>query len=222
VSKIVISVNLGAYAYCFTMTYFIRDEFDNPEVPYVAINFLTGHIILVLITFVNFIHFFINGFRIENILNRAAASSLSAAKALALQMDTDLGREELPDIPSFAYKVGATRSGYLTHFLLENILNNAEKLDVCVGYRHQIGEFVNEGTIICHVWDAKTRETDVDVKLSARVFECIPYEEESWKELKKEQLVERKLGVFAADGVLLSKKRSSDIDVTLGLQVSSE
>ena len=120
-------------------------------------------------------------------------------------------------IPSLAYKVGATRSGYLTRFLLENMLSKAEKLDVCVRYRHQIGEFVNEGTIICHVWDAKTRETDVDVKLSTRVFECIPYEEESWKELTKEQLVERKLGVFAADGVLLSKKRSSDVDVTLGL-----
>jgi uncharacterized membrane protein len=222
VSKIVISVNLGAYAYCFTMTYFIRDEFDNPGVPYVAINALALHIILVLITFVNFIHFFINGFRIEKILNRAAASSLSAAKELSLQLDTDLSQEELPDVPNFAYKVGATRSGYLTHFLLEDVLDKAEKLDVCIRYRHQIGEFVNEGTILCHVWDAKTRKQDLDVNLSARVFECIPYEEESWKDLEKEKLVERKLAVFAAGGVLVSKKRSSDVDITLGLQVSSE
>jgi uncharacterized membrane protein len=222
VSKVVISVNLGSYAYCFTMTYFIQDEMYNPEVPHVAIHFLTVHIGLVLITFVNFIHFFINGFRIEKILNRAGDSSLRAARALSLAFDTDLKRDEQPEVPSFAYKVGATRSGYVTHFMLERIVGMAEKLDVCVRYRHQIGEFVNEGTTLCHIWDLKTRETDLDVKLGDRVFEYILYEEESWKDLNRVKQVERKLGVFASEGVIMSKKRSSDLDVTLGLQQLSD
>jgi uncharacterized membrane protein len=222
VSKIVISVNLGSYAYCFAMTYFIHNDTDDPEVPYIAINFLTVHIILVLITFVNFIHFFINGFRIEKILNRAGNSSLRAAKALSLALETDLKRDEQPEVPSFAYKVGATRSGYVTHFMLDSIVPMAEKLDVCVRYRHQIGEFVNEGTTLCHIWDLKTRETDLDVKLGKRVFEYLTYEEESWKDLSLVKQVERKLGVFASDGVMMSKKRSSDLDVTLGLQQLSD
>jgi uncharacterized membrane protein len=220
VSKIVISVNLGSYAYCFSMTYFIPG--DDREVPYIAINFLTVHIILVLITFVNFIHFFINGFRIEKILNRAGDSSLRAAKTLSLGLETDLKRDDQPEVPSFAYKVGAIRSGYVTHFKLESILPMAKKLDVCVRYRHQIGEFVNEGTTLCHIWDLKTRETDLDVKLGKRVFELITYEEESWKDLGMVKRVERKLGVFASDGVVMSKKRSSDLDVTLGLQQLSD
>ena len=221
-SKIVISVNLGSYAYCFCMTYFIHGETYDREVPYIAIHFLAVHIILVLITFVNFIHFFINGFRIEKILNRAGASSLRAAKALSLDLETDLKRDDQPEVPSFAYKVGAIRSGYVTHFMLESIVPMAKKLDVCVRYRHQIGEFVNEGTTLCHIWDLKTRETDLDVKLGKRVFELITYEEESWKDLGMVKRVERKLGVFASEGVIMSKKRSSDLDVTLGLQQLSD
>jgi uncharacterized membrane protein len=201
------------------MTYFIHGD---REVPYIAIHFLTVHIILVLITFVNFIHFFINGFRIEKILNRAGDSSLRAAKALSMELETDLKRDDQPEVPSFAYKVGAIRSGYVTHFMLESIVPMAKKLDVCVRYRHQIGEFVNEGTTLCHIWDLKTRETDLDVKLGKRVFELITYEEESWKDLGMVKRVERKLGVFASEGLMMSKKRSSDLDVTLGLQQLSD
>lgn len=221
-SKIVISVNLGSYAYCYSMTYFIHDEIYDPDVPYVAIHFLTVHIILVLITFVNFIHFFINGFRIEKILNRAGASSLCAAKALSLTLETDLDRDEQPEVPSFAYKVGAIKSGYVTHFRLEDLVSLAEEMDVCVRYRHQIGEFVNEGTVLCHIWDLKTRETNLEIQLGKRAVDCIPYEEESWKDLTWVKQVERKLGVFAAEGVVMSKKRSSDLDVTLGIQQLSD
>jgi uncharacterized membrane protein len=222
VSKIVISVNLGSYAYCFTMTYFIHGEEYDRGVPYIAIHFLTAHIILVLITFVNFIHFFINGFRIEKILNRAGDSSLCAAKALSMGLDTDLKRDEQPEVPNFAYKVGAIRSGYVTHFMLESLVPMAIKLDVCIRYRHQIGEFVNEGTTLCHIWDLQTRETDVDVKLGKRIYELLPYEDESWKDLNMVQRAERKLGVFANEGVIMSKRRSSDLDVTLGIQQLSD
>jgi uncharacterized membrane protein len=204
------------------MTYFIHGETYDRGVPYIAINFLTVHITLVLITFVNFIHFFINGFRIEKILNRAGDSSLRAAKALSMGLETDLKRDEQPEVPNFAYKVGAIRSGYVTRFMLESIAPMAIQLDVCVRYRHQIGEFVNEGTTLCHIWDLKTRETDLDVKLGERVLELITYEEESWKDLSMEKRVERKLGVFASGGVIMSKKRSSDLDVTLGIQQLSD
>jgi len=56
-SKVVISVNLGAYAFCYTLTYFLDDTNPGAEVPYVAIHVLSVHMTIILVAFVNFIHF---------------------------------------------------------------------------------------------------------------------------------------------------------------------
>ena len=90
VSKIVISVNLGAYTFCYTLQCFTNksddeDDSGSASVPAVAIQLQSVHFALVMVSFVNFIHFFVNGFRIEKILARAAASSLRAAQALSNQ-----------------------------------------------------------------------------------------------------------------------------------------
>jgi len=90
VSKIVISVNLGAYSFCYTLQCFANQSNDEDDggsasVPAVAIHLQSVHFALVMLSFVNFIHFFVNGFRIEKILARAAASSLRAAQALSNQ-----------------------------------------------------------------------------------------------------------------------------------------
>ena len=162
VSKVVISTNLGAYAYCYTINYFLDDTTAlEPDVPYVAIHLLTMHMAIVLVTFVNFIHFFINGFRLEKILSRAEKSSLDAARALSEQVDTDgNGITEVPDVPKKAFKVLADESGYVTHYCLNKLLNLATNMDICVRYNHQIGEYVNRGTVLAYVWDAQTPTED--------------------------------------------------------------
>jgi len=62
VSKIVISTNLGAYVYCYTLNGFLTDK-HLTQVPFVSIHLLSVHMAIVLVTFVAFIHVFINGFR---------------------------------------------------------------------------------------------------------------------------------------------------------------
>jgi len=237
-SKIVISVNLGAYAYCFTMTNFIDTTTEDAEVPYVAIHLLAVHILLVLISFVSFIHLFINGFRIETILDRAKESSLKAARALSSHQSEGMGGDAImPDVPNYAYKVMADRSGYVNCYYLEKLVPIAKELDICVRYNHQVGEFVQEGAIICHVWDAKTR--DEPLLLKKRIIAHPTFGKRSNSERQNggstrssvRELesgrpwmghVEDRLGYFASQGILLSKKRSGDLDVTLGIQQLSD
>ena len=209
-------MNLGAYVYCYTMNYYIDGVGDEYEVPYVAIHLLSVHIGLVLISFVNFIHFFINGFRIEKILEGASAGSLRAARSLSAELDTSLERNNQPEIAPNAYKVLADESGYVTHYTLTNILEQAKQLDVCVRYKHQIGDFVNRGTVLSYVWDLKTNPDQKD-SLDDRVLECIPSSEKS-DDKTKEKTVERSLGEWTAMGIALSQQRNSDLDVTLGIQ----
>ena len=98
ISKFAIGVNLGSFTYCYTLSYlleFAKMELEqqqlqqnaNPSknnfvVPYVAIHFITIQMILVLSMFVLFIHYFVNGFRLEVIFDRAMESSWLAATTL--------------------------------------------------------------------------------------------------------------------------------------------
>jgi len=233
-SKVVISVNLGAYAYCFTLTYALDVGGETPNVPFVAIHFLTLHIIIVLITFVSFIHFFINAFRIENILYRASDASLRAAKSLSDKMSMDLERDTLLEVPEYAYKVMANRSGYVAYYRLDSLVHMAEELDFCVRYNHQIGEFINEGAILCHVWDAKIHKEE-QRSLKQRIKEHasfgIPQASREWITLTVQEiednkpwmgLIEQRMGNFTAQGISISKKRSGTFDVSLGIQQLSD
>jgi len=89
VTKLVISVNVGAYTFCYTLQCFANKSEDDSSglvsVPAVAIHLQSVQFALVMVSFINFIHFFVNGFRVEKILARAAASSLRAAQALSSQ-----------------------------------------------------------------------------------------------------------------------------------------
>lgn len=223
-SKVVIAVNLGAYVYCYTLLYYIDDTDDMAPVPYVAINVLSVHCGIVLLGFVNFIHVFINGFRIETILKRSSDSSLMAARALS-SLNTDLERDDLPDVPNRAVKVKADESGYITNFNFPAVLDVATELDVCIRYTHQVGDYVNRGTILCYVWDADTREEDKDAKFGKRVVQQIDLKGEEAQDDKErtwEQKVEKRLGQLANQGVCLHEKRNSDLDVTLGIQQLSD
>ena len=223
VSKVVISVNLGSYAYCFTMNYFLYDTSEDPAVPYLAINFLSVQIFLILAAFVGFIHFFINGFRLEQILNRAQEACFVAARNFAdADYDKATTETDLPDVPKNAYKVTADRSGYLNRFRLEQNVSMAQKLDVCVRYNRHIGEFVAEGTILAHVWDANTHNSSEPLPLSGRVVNYIEESQDPENRNDWEDAVEEKLGIFVANGVVLSKKRSGEMDVTLAIQQLSD
>jgi uncharacterized membrane protein len=155
ISKIAIAINLGAYSYGFSLTYFLQDPI---QVPYVAIHFLSVQMAAVLLMFVVFIHYFINGFRLESILHRATEASWVAAQQLEQQNGLTGVREfdDLPCVPSTAYKVLADNSGYLSKYKLDFILPEARALDICIRYHSNIGEFVAQGTLLAYVWDAKT------------------------------------------------------------------
>ena len=225
VSKVVISVNLGSYAYCYTMNYFLYPSPEDPDVPYLAIHFLSVQMFLILAAFVGFIHFFINGFRLEQILNRAQEACFMAARNFAdADYDKSTTEADLPDVPTNAYKVTAYRSGYLNRFRLEQNVNMAQKIDVCVRYNRHIGEFVAEGTILAHVWDANTQKPSEPSHLSKRVINCM---EESHDDVEDREewvdaAVEEKLGIFVLNGVVLSTKRSGEMDVTLAIQQLSD
>ena len=162
VSKITVAVNLGSFAYGFVLTYFLKNE---DEAPHVAIHVLSAHMLLVLLSFVYFIHHFVNGFRLETILHQASEDSWRAACHLETQQgvrDVDHA-EELPNIPSNAYKVMADQSGYVAGYKLQNLLHAAKKLDICIRYHPNIGEFVAEGTLLAYVWDTNAEiETSDD------------------------------------------------------------
>jgi uncharacterized membrane protein len=242
VAKVVMSVNLGAYAYCYTLEYWLPRTDDcaseDAVLPVAMIHLLSVHMVAILVSFVEFIHFFINGFRMEKILSRAAGSSLRAAQALSRQYmnsstmrDTEGGTAAVLgdahvtlQVPKSAYKVLADKSGYVNSLRLYSILPAAHELDVCVRYTYQIGEYVNEGTVLCYIWDATppadddTDDDNTKIPLERRVLEWTDANEQSMGHHPWENLVERKLGHVAARGVQIGRVRSGDLDVTLGIQ----
>lgn len=225
VSKVVISTNLGAYVYCYTINYFLDNASEDPRVPYVSIHLLTMHIAIVLVSFVNFIHFFINGFRLEKILSRAEQGALAAARALNDEIDTDVGLVDLPEVPKRAFKVLADCSGYVTQYKLRNLLKLATKMDVCVRYNHQIGEYVNRGTVLAYVWEINTpvdtapkNGTPAKATLKDRVIENIAVDEEELAGKTLDKRVEKRLGLFVSQGISIESKRNSDLDLSLGIQ----
>jgi uncharacterized membrane protein len=161
VSKIALAVNLGAFSYGYTLTYFLRDA---QNVPHVAIHFLSVHMLCVLLMFVYFVHYFINGFRLESILHRAAEDSWRAAQALeSLNASAEVQEfDELPRVPSTAFKVMADHSGYVARYHLQKILRKADKLDLCIRYHPNIGEYVAEGTLLAYVWDTQSDDEHSD------------------------------------------------------------
>ena len=235
VAKVVISANLGAYAYCYAVVYFVPECGDGAlsmMIPKAMIHVLSVHMLAILVSFVEFIHFFINGFRIEKILSRAAASSLRAAQILSLQEGGSGGNggtsskeaenrhddDTLLQVPTSAYRVLADKSGYVNSFRLSNILQLAKKMDICVRYTYQIGEFVNEGTVMCYIWDAEADDDKTSIEERAkRMIDCDDHHGKPW-----ENMVERKLGYLAAKGIKIQKIRSGDLDVTLGIQQLSD
>jgi uncharacterized membrane protein len=213
VSKVVISVNVGAFAYCFTMTYFI---YDQNKVPVVAINLMSVHMFFVLTSFVGFVHFFLNGMRLEKILTRSRESSLTAFRNFDSNYNTDL--RELPEVPPRAYKVMADSNGYVVAYKLESILSLATELDICVRFHPQIGEFVVEGTLLAYVWDAKTRPNVEEKSLNQIVQERFGPSDQGGSYRSEDERVEEMLGTVINRGIDLSKKRSSNFDETLGVQ----
>jgi uncharacterized membrane protein len=101
--------------------------------------------------------------------------------------------------------------------MLQDLVDMADSLDIRVRYHRQIGEFVNEGSLLCYIWDAKTRREEMP--LSRRVLELIKWDEnDTEKQGSLDDQVARKLAYFANDGVNIASRRSRDLDITLGIQ----
>ncbi len=214
VSKMVISVNVGALSYCYTLFFYL---YDNENIPFVAIYGITVQMVGVLGSFINFIHFFMVGFRLESIMERASNSALSAADRLGRLRYMDATVTQLPDVPPNAYVVTSDTSGYVKVFRFECILQQAEAMDVCVRYMYQIGEYVNRGTTLCYVWDAKSRKETNGTTLERRILSTLSNHPSSHHDTK-DRMIEQTLGLFAIQGVCITKQREGDFDVTLGIQ----
>ena len=229
ISHIAVSVNLGAFAYAFFLQYWL--EHEDTDVPILAIHMLSVHLILVLFMFVVFIHYFINGFRLESILHRATEASWTAAQKLEA-MNADSIGEELPQVPMTAYKVLADHSGYLSQYRLPVVLEKATKLDLIIRYHPNIGEFIAEGSLLAYVWVANTKEDckgdalDItseakkSMTLQARVLKLYRGSKSTSKNLamNEEERVEEYLGKIIASGLEITTARSGELDVLLGVQ----
>lgn len=228
VSKVAIAVNVGAFCYSYTMSFYLND----PEhVPPVSIHFLSVQAIAVVVMFVVFMHFFVNGFRLEQILSHAVLSSWNAAAALELlnvngpkrlrsskrnkERSADV-EDSLMQVPASAYKVLADSSGYVVRFELDQILEACEKMDFCVLYHPHIGEFVAEGTVVAYVWDAACNEETTAAVRSSIQDRVLGKTSSSLDSSENE--VEELLGTLVADGIEMSPIRSGQLDVTLGIQ----
>jgi uncharacterized membrane protein len=69
---------------------------------------------------------------------------------------------------------------------------------------------------LCHIWDAKTRKTTLSDANNHIHF----YSEKDSKPWMRE--IEMKLSKLAVQGLVISKKHSGDLDVTLGIQHLSD
>jgi len=210
-SNCAVALNLGAYAYAYTLTYFLHDE---SNVPYVAIQLLTVHMAIVLLMFVLFIHQFINDFRLESILHKAAEASWEAAKDLE-----DINREhgvkatdDLPPVPNTAFKVMADVSGYLARHNLDGIAVKAEELGVYVRYHPSIGEFVTEGSLLAYVWEKIDAGTDPSKRKK------LGFGRNSINHVA----IEERLGAWISSGVEITTGRSGRLDVLLGISQLSD
>jgi uncharacterized membrane protein len=183
-----------------------------------------------------FLHFFISGFRLESILSRSRDSCLEAVERISVpnkDNDDDKGKPSKQDLNpqngSEAYKVMSDKSGYITRFSLDLIVEQAQEADVFVRYNRHVGDYVAEHTLLAHVWDAKTR--DEEKSLEDRISENIlsnssalssvlssSHDTKSLDELD----IEEKLGLFIQQGVVMDGKRTGDFDVTFGIQQLSD
>ena len=220
VSKISIAVNVGAFAYSYTMTFYLH----NPHrVPPVSIYFLSVQAIAVVVMFVVFIHYFVNGFRLEKILAKAVASSWNAARTMerrSLRSATS-NEEDVMSVPSSAYKILADSSGYVERYSLDQILDTCAELNVCVQYHPQIGEFVAEGTIIAYAWESDISRSSVADRTRTRRIQRrvlgVSSMGSKWQ-AEEEIQVEETLGKLVAIGIKISPIRSGELGITLGIQ----
>ena len=231
-SKIAIAVNMGAFAYCYTLSYylFLDDEDDSignhmtgrmrrqKSTPYVAIHVLSVQALVVTIAFILFIHSFVNGFRLESILNKAVDSCIVAAQTIERRnakpgVSSSSKRPVHENIPANAFKVMSDDNGYVADFCFHRILEEAFKVDICIKYQTQIGDFVAEGTVLAYVWDAhqKGNKSPLSERISGSRLAG-----------SRDHEVEEKLGRIIAKGVIIRPIRSGNLDVTLGIQQLSD
>mmetsp|Transcript_23958 Transcript_23958/g.37012 ORF Transcript_23958/g.37012 Transcript_23958/m.37012 type:complete len:515 (+) Transcript_23958:64-1608(+) len=226
ISQVAVSVNLGSYAYAFCLQYWLFDKEDTEDgVPFLAIHMLSVHMVLVLINFVVFIHYFINGFRLESILHRATESSWIAAQRLEAmnqrgQSDKNTN-QDLPEVPPSAYKVLADHSGYLASYKLDAVIPSAKELDICIRFHPNIGEFIAEGSLLAYVWDAKAdiaNLVDDSESLRHRILKKLSTTKNNGSTDDHDARVEEKLGKIIASGLDITTARTGELDVLLGVQ----
>lgn len=164
-TKVTLAVFLGTYAYCWATRWCIRSERSSEPgfVPMVAINVLFLHMLVMLGTFLSFLHYFVDQMRLEQVLQRGLDSAMRAAKAtLPKATADDIQRYDansgsraelvLPKVPDRALRLRAKQSGYVTAWRLERLVAEAAERGLVVRFQCHIGHFVTASTLLAWVW----------------------------------------------------------------------
>eukprot|EP00050_Salpingoeca_kvevrii_P008493 m.303224 g.303224 ORF g.303224 m.303224 type:complete len:796 (-) comp15755_c0_seq1:228-2615(-) len=211
-TKLILGTYLGTYAYCFTVTWNIRNETENyrPYVPIVAVNFVIIHMVAMLLVFVQFIHYFVNNMRIERVLTKSRDAAIHIARNHMVRIeahdDVD-GRPptlDLPDVPPHALRVKALHSGYITKWTLDEVFEYAVEWDAVIRYTYHLGHFVTEGTLICWVW-----ARDGDYTRLAKALRDAAGEDKPTTQFLTE---------IIDDGLTYSEYRIGDHDISLSVR----
>jgi len=195
IAKWSFAINLGAYVYCVVVqwnTYASTEDFEG-FVPYVAVNFVIIHVFLVILFFIFFVQYFLDTLRLEAILKRASDSAKAAVHSLE-NFDDSEGSSRQFEVPIGALRILADASGYVRSWNFDGIIGEVCQSDLKVQFECFTGEFVTRETLLAWAW-----KEDNDT--------------EFWTEEKKKQVQQ-----LVNRGVLLSKSRARENDVTLGVQ----
>jgi len=234
------AINLGAWAFCFAVTMNMYSDADFPEpsyVPVIAVNFVIMHAIMVVVMFITFIHSFVNGMRLENILHRASRSAWRAVNEIIVRNSDTAIQAELPKVPPYAYRILADDSGYLSSYELQKLLSLAVKLNFIVRFSPHIGQFVTEGTVIAWVWSGEiTKEERAELSKSAEEkkrrsitkYGLDLRVKDNWNELPsfgtgdEFESAQAALGKYINKAMIVNIQRSREVDVSLGIQQLSD
>lgn len=162
-TQVVLSTFVGTVAYSLAGLYTVGAQTTTGErfLPRLAVS---GSLVLALISvgmLVYYIQHFTNGIRINTIMLRIEASTLTLAHALPPAGVVANGSPADQQVPDGAVVVTADRSGYVQRFDLTRIHSAAVRDGFSVRYTQTIGYHVVRGRPLAWVWGADApRRTD--------------------------------------------------------------
>lgn len=165
ITKRVLGIFVGGVIYFIILLLLI--EQSNPDTVYIAPVFAVAYAIICVAYFVFFIHHVSNWILVGNLIQHITSNTLKTIDRAFLDFEEANEGEiaswdswELDEIKmKSATTIRSSRSGYLQNVDIPNLIKLATNQDFIVRLEKDIGEFVDEGTIIFSYWST-TAEPD--------------------------------------------------------------